>query len=273
MEALTDSDILNTYVIPWGIKLGFAILIFIVGRIVSHIIVNISKNVMTRGKMDSMLVEFLGNILNAVLFAVVVIAALDQLGVETTSLLAVLGAAGLAIGLALKDSLSNFSSGVMLIVFRPFKADDFIDAAGVAGTVENVGIFNTILKTPDNREIIVPNSSIYGGTITNFSARATRRIDLVIGISYDDDIRKAKEIIADIISKDDRILTDPEPAIMLGELADSSVNINVRPWVNSADYWPVRADLLETIKTTFDEQGVSIPFPQRDVHLFEAKAS
>ncbi len=273
METLLESDILTTYIIPWGIKLAFAIIIFVVGRIVSRIIVNISKTVMTRSKMDDMLVNFLGNILSALLFAVVLIAALDQLGVETTSLLAMLGAAGLAIGLALKDSLSNFSSGVMLIIFRPFKSGDFIEAAGVAGVVENIGIFNTTMRTGDNREIIVPNSHIYGGTITNVSARETRRIDLVIGIGYDDDIRKAKSIIENIINADDRILQDPAPAISLADLADSSVNINVRPWVKAGDYWPVRADLLETIKITFDEQGVSIPYPQRDVHLYEVKAS
>jgi small conductance mechanosensitive channel len=220
-----------------------------------------------------MLARFLGNILYAVLLVAVIIAAVDQLGVNTTSLLAVFGAAGLAVGLALQNSLSNFSAGVMLIIFRPFKVGDFIEAAGVTGVVEEVQIFNTLLKTPDNREIIVPNGQIYSGTITNFSARDTRRIDLVFGIGYDDDIKKAKQLIEQIMTADDRILKEPAAAVALGELADSSVNINVRPWVKSENYWPVRADLLENVKAAFDANGISIPFPQRDVHMKPASSA
>lgn len=273
MDTITQSDILSMYIIPWAIKVVMALVIFFVGRMITRMVVNISTGMMKKSGMDTMLVSFLGNILNAVLLAVVIIAALDQLGVETTSLLAVLGAAGLAVGLALKDSLSNFSAGVMLIIFRPFKDGDFIEAAGVAGIVEKIGIFNTVMRTGDNREIIVPNSHIYGGTITNVSARDTRRIDLVIGIGYDDDIRQAKTVLKDIIKADERILADPAPTLGVLELADSSVNFYVRPWVNSADFWSVRTDLLETIKLTFDEQGISIPYPQQDVHMHEVKVS
>jgi len=273
MDTITQSDILSLYIIPWTIKLVMALVIFFIGRMIARMAVNLSTGMMNKSGMDTMLVAFLGNILKTVLLAVVVIAALDQLGVETTSLLAVLGAAGLAVGLALKDSLSNFSAGVMLIIFRPFKDGDFIEAAGVAGVVEKIRIFNTVMRTGDNREIIVPNSHIYGGTITNVSARDTRRIDLVIGIGYDDDIRQAKTVLDNIIKADERILADPAPTLGVLELADSSVNFYVRPWVNSADFWSVRTDLLETIKLTFDEQGISIPYPQRDVHMHEVKAS
>jgi len=189
------------------------------------------------------------------------------LGVDTTSLIALLGAAGLAVGLALQGSLQNFAAGIMLIIFRPFKAGDFVDAGGTSGTVEAIKIFNTILKTPDNREVIIPNGAIYGGTITNFSARSTRRIDMVFGIGYDDDIRKAKDVIKGILESDDRILKDPEFLIAVGELAAHSINFNVRPWVNSGDYWPVKFDLNERIKLAFDENGISIPYPQMDVHM------
>jgi small conductance mechanosensitive channel len=264
---LTDPTVIQTFVIPWAIRLGVALAIFIIGKWVARIITRAVQRVMGKAGMDAMLAKFLGNILYAVLLVAVIIAAVDQLGVNTTSLLAVFGAAGLAVGLALQNSLSNFSAGVMLIIFRPFKVGDFIEAAGVSGVVEEVQIFNTLLKTPDNREIIVPNGQIYSGTITNFSARDTRRIDLVFGIGYEDDIKKAKQLIEQIVTADDRILTDPAPAIALGELADSSVNINVRPWVKSGDYWPVRADLLENVKAAFDANGISIPFPQRDVHM------
>ncbi len=262
--------LLQTYVIPWAIRVVVALAIFVIGRWVAKWIVNATRRVMEKAGMDQMLANFLRNILYVLLLAVVVIAALDHLGVQTTSLLAVLGAAGLAVGLALQGSLSNFAAGVMIIVFRPFKVGDVIEAAGTAGVVEEVRIFNTLLRTPDNREIIVPNGQIYDGTIVNVSARDTRRIDLVFGIGYDDDLRKAKQLIEEVMGKDDRILADPAPAVAVGELADSSVNINVRPWVKSGDYWAVRSDLLENIKAAFDANGISIPFPQRDVHLYEA---
>ena len=274
MESITtinwsDPGLVLTMLTPWAIRIGIALAIFIVGRWIARWLTNIVRKVMTKSNMDEMLINFLGNIIYMVLLLAVVMAALDNLGIQTTSLLAVFGAAGLAVGLALKDSLSNFSSGVMIILFRPFKVGDFIEAGGATGVVEEVRIFATIMKTGDNREIIVPNSQIYSGTITNYSAKATRRIDLVFGIGYDDDIAKAKQIMDDIMKQDDRILADPAPAVAVGELADSSVNFNVRPWVNSGDYWPVRADLLEKIKLAFDANGISIPYPQQDVHMHE----
>jgi len=261
--------IISEYLVPWGINIVLALVIFIVGKWLAKVIVKSVKRVMIKAKVEDVLVNFLGSLLSAVLMVVVIIAALDQLGVDTNSVLAVFAAAGLAVGLALKDSLSNFAAGVMIVIFKPFKNGDFIDAAGVVGTVDMMGIFNTILRTGDNREITVPNSQIYGGVITNFSARETRRIDLVIGIGYDDDIKAATSLLEKIVNNDTRILKDPAPVIMVSELGASSVDLAVRPWVNSADYWTVRSDTLETIKTEFDKAGISIPYPQTDVHLFK----
>jgi len=256
----------GSVVMAWLVNIIFAIAIVVVGRIVVKWLVKLARKVMIRSELDPILVNFLSSIANAVLLLFVFIAALDQLGVDTTSLIALLGAAGLAIGLALQGSLQNFAAGVMLIVFRPFKLGDFIEAGGVVGVVEKISIFSTVMKTGDNREIIIPNGQIYSGAITNYSARETRRIDMVFGIGYDDDMRKAKQIMVDILEAHELILKDPAPAVAVAELADSSVNFNVRPWVNSADYWPVRADLIEKIKLAFDENGISIPYPQMDVH-------
>jgi small conductance mechanosensitive channel len=267
LQAFLDAELVNTYLVPWALRIVMALVIFVIGRWVAGIVVRVVKRMMQRARLDDMLTAFLGNILYTVLLLVVVIAALDQLGVQTTSLLAVFGAAGLAVGLALKDSLANFSSGVMLIIFRPFKVGDFIEAAGQAGVVEEVRIFSTVMRTGDNREIIIPNGHIYSGPIVNYSARETRRIDLVMGIGYNDDIRKAKQLIEEALTADGRILSDPAPAVSVAELAESSVNLNVRPWVRSTDYWAVRSDLLETIKAAFDANGISIPYPQQDVHM------
>ena len=261
-------QMISDYAIPWGINFVLALVIFIAGTWLTKLIVSSVKKLMTKSMLDDVLVNFLGSMLNAALMVVVIIAALDQLGVDTKSVLAIFAAAGLAVGLALKDSLSNFAAGVMIVLFKPFKNGDFVDTAGVMGTVERIGIFNTIMKTGDNREITVPNSQIYGGVITNFSARDTRRIDLVIGIGYDDDIKVAKELLDQIIDNEPRVLEDPAPVILVSELGASSVDLAVRPWVNSADYWNVRSDLLENIKTEFDAKGISIPYPQTDVHLF-----
>jgi small conductance mechanosensitive channel len=257
----------NTYIVPWGINISLALAVFIIGRMVAGIIVSLVEKLLAKAKMEEILINFISSIVSAVLTLFIIVAALDRLGVDTTSLIALMGAAGLAVGLALQGSLQNFAAGVMLIIFRPFKAGDYVDAGGTSGTVETIKIFNTVLKTPDNREVIVPNGAIYGGTITNFSARATRRIDMVFGIGYGDDIRKAKEVIKAILESDERILKDPEPLIAVGELGDNSVNFNVRPWVNSGDYWPVKFDLNERIKLAFDENGISIPYPQMDVHM------
>ncbi len=260
-------SVFNDYVMPWGINIFMALAIFIVGRWIISGIVNLVQRLLTKSKTDSMLIGFVSSILRAVLLLFVIIAALDQLGVDTTSFIALIGAAGLAVGLALQDSMQNFASGVLLIVFRPFRVGDFIEAGGASGTVEEIGIFATTLKTGDNREIIIPNGAIYSGNIVNNSARDTRRIDMVFGIGYDDDIREAKQIILDIIHADVRILKVPTALVAVGELADSSVNFNVRPWVASSDYWKVRFDMNEKIKLAFDDAGISIPYPQMDLHV------
>lgn len=272
MEFSIDT-LLNTYLIPWGTKIILALLVFMIGKWIARLLTKTMEKVMTKGNVDKMLVSFLGNIAYAALLAVVVLAALEQLGVNTTSALAILGAAGLAVGLALKDSLSSFAAGVMLIIFRPFKLGDFIEAGGVSGVVEEIRIFHTMLKTGDNREVTMPNAQIYGGTIVNYSARATRRIDLVIGIGYGDDIKKARDIITDILAANETVLKDPAPNVMLLELGASSVDFAVRPWVKSADYWTTRANIMEAIKTAFDKAGVSIPYPQQDIHLFKENAA
>ena len=254
---------------PFAVNLILALVIYLAGSWLARRLVSLTRTLMKKRQLDVALAEFIGSILSVLLTFVVALIALEQVGIDTTSLLALLGAAGLAVGLALKDSLSNFAAGVMLILFKPFKIGDFVEAGGIAGIVERISIFSTQLRTGDNRQIIVPNAGIYGDVITNFSAKATRRIDLVIGISYDDNIKQARDIIQQILDQEERILADPEPVIVVGELGDSSVNLWVRPWVKTADYWPVHWQLLETIKTTFDEQGISIPFPQRDVHLYQ----
>ena len=228
------------------------------------------KRLLSKAGFDETLQKFIGNLTYTALLVAVIIASLEQLGVDTTSILALFAAAGLAVGLALKDSLSNFAAGVMLIIFKPFKTDDFIEAAGTAGVVETIGIFNTLLRTPDNREITVPNSHIFGGSITNVTTRETRRVDLVIGIGYEDNIGQAKSLVEKIMADDQRILKDPAAAVMVADLGESSVDLAIRPWVKTADYWAVRADLLEGIKACFDESGISIPYPQRDLHMYQA---
>ncbi|GAB4345109.1 MAG: mechanosensitive ion channel [Gammaproteobacteria bacterium] len=270
LESIDMSQFGPDYLIPWAINIATAIAVFIIGRWLAGMVVNLVKKLLVRAKMDQILVDFVGSILKTLLTLVVIIAALEQLGVDTTSLIALIGAAGLAVGLAMKDSLQNFAAGVMLIVFRPFDKGHFVEAGGTSGVVEEINMFSTTFKTGDNRQVIIPNGAIYGGSITNYSARPTRRIDLVFGIGYGDDIRKAKEILQQALDADERILKDPEPLIAVGELADSSVNFNVRPWVKSEDYWSVRFDLTERVKLMFDEAGISIPFPQMDVHLDKA---
>ena len=240
-------------------------------------ITNVISKLFGKAGWDQILINFVSSIIYTLLLLVVVIASLNQLGVDTTSLIALIGAAGLAVGLALQGTLQNFAAGVMLIIFRPFKEGDFVEAGGSTGVVESITIFTTMMRTGDNKQIIVPNGQIYGGTITNYSTKPTRRIDMVFGIGYDDDIKKAKEILERIIAEDQRILSDPAPLVAVGELADSSVNFNgdrtaivnfnVRPWVNSGDYWPVYFDLNEKVKLTFDAEGISIPYPQMDLHM------
>lgn len=249
-----------------------AVVVLVIGRWLAKWATVLSRKAMTRGGVDETLSRFLGKLVYYGLLAAVLIAAADQVGIKTTSFLAILGAAGLAIGLALKDSLSNFASGVMLILFRPFVVGDYITAGGVSGTVQQVDIFSTVLLTPDNQKFIVPNSGITAGVITNVNAEPTRRIDLVVSIGYDDDIRQAKKTLEDLIIADSRVLADPAPTIAVSELADSIVNLIVRPWVQTADYWKVRLELIEKIKLTFDEKGISFPYPQQDVHMYQQAA-
>ncbi|MFC6668899.1 mechanosensitive ion channel family protein [Marinobacterium aestuariivivens] len=261
------ADYVDAYAIPWAINIVLALAIFIVGRLVIKLLLNLIGRGLRRAKLDAMLVSFISSIVNVLLLLVVVVAALDQLGVDTTSMIAVVGAAGLAVGLALQDSLKNFAAGVLLIIFRPFREGDFVEAGGVAGIVEHISIFNTVMRTGDNREVIVPNGGIYSGVITNYSKRETRRVDMVFGIGYDSDLLKAKRILTEILAEDERVLPEPEPVVAVAALADSSVNFNVRPWVRSADYWNVLWDTNEKVKLRFDQEGISIPFPQMDVHL------
>jgi small conductance mechanosensitive channel len=262
---------LQAFAALYGLKIIAAIVIFVVGRWVARALRNMLKRMMAKGNVDEILVSFVGNLTYIALLAFVIIAALNQLGIQTTSFIAVIGAAGLAVGLALQGSLANFAAGVLMIIFRPFTAGDYIEGAGVAGIVEKAHIFTTQLKTPDNKTIIIPNAKIMGDNITNYSAKDTRRVDMVIGVGYGDDLKKVREILEDILAKDDRILDDPAPTIGVLELGDNSVNFAVRPWVKSEDYWGVYFDSTETVKRRFDEEGISIPFPQRDVHLYEYK--
>jgi small conductance mechanosensitive channel len=250
-----------------GVLVALAILVF--GRWLAMWFSGIARNGFKKAGVDQTLRRFFGKLIYYVLLIGVVFAAAGQLGIDTTSFLAIFGAAGLAVGLALKDSLSNFASGVMLILFRPFKVGDFVTAGGVTGTVQQIDIFSTIISTPDNQRIIVPNAGITSGIITNVNAEETRRVDLVVGIGYEDDIRLAKTTLEEIVQDDSRVLADPAPTIAVSELADSSVNLIVRPWVKTADYWDVHNDLTEKIKLTFDEKDISFPFPQQDVHMYQ----
>jgi len=255
-------------VIALGTRLLGAILIFLIGRWIGKRIVSaISKNMEKRG-IDALLVAFVSNILGVLMLVVVLMIALGHLGIQLTPLIAILGGMALAIGLALQSSLSNFASGIMLVILRPFTRGHFVEAGGVSGTVTSVGIFNTQLQTPDNRLVIVGNSAITGNPITNYSAFDTRRIDLVIGVGYGDDLKQAQSVMQRVIESHEKVLKDPEPAILLMELGESSVDFAVRPWVNTPDYWTTRSDLMESLKTELEAAGCSIPFPQRDVHHY-----
>ena len=257
--------------VSFAIDAAIAIVIFFVGRIVAKVISNGIRKLMRAQEVDQILESFVGNLSYWALMAFVIIAAISQVGIQTTSLIAIMGAAGLAVGLALQGSLANFAAGVLIVMFRPYRVGDFVEAAGIAGVVVQVQILTTVLKTGDNKQIVVPNGQIMGSIITNYSANDTRRVDMVVGVSYDDDIDKVRATIRDLIDSDDRILKDPECLIAVSELADSSVNFNVRPWVKSGDYWGVKFDLTEAIKKRFDKEGISFPFPQQDVHLYQNK--
>jgi small conductance mechanosensitive channel len=263
---------LSTTGVDFGIRIVTALAIFYIGRLVVGLMTRGLRKLLQKQKVDKTLETFVCNLTRMALLAFVVVAAISSLGIQTASFIAVLGAAGLAVGLALQGSLSNFAAGVLIVTFRPYKVGDWIEAAGVSGSVLEVQILTTALKTGDNKRVIVPNSQIMGSIITNYSAHDTRRVDLVVGVSYSDDLDKVRETLKAIVGADERVLGDPAVTIAVSELADSSVNFVVRPWVKTADYWPVLFDLTETIKKRFDAEGISIPFPQRDVHIYQAAA-
>ena len=248
-----------------------AIAILIIGRLVVKFMTGGVRKVMDSRNMDASLVGFATSLTNVLLMAVVIIAALNKVGIQTTSIVAIIGAAGLAIGLALQGSLSNFAAGVLILIFKPYRVQDFVSAGGATGIVEEIGIFTTTLLTPDNKVQIVPNSVATSGVIENFTMKGTRRLDLVVGVSYDDDLKKVKKILNEIIASESRVLPEPEPVVAVLEMADSSVNFAFRPWVNVPDYWDLYFHFQETIKLRFDEEGISIPFPQRDVHLIKSE--
>ena len=264
-------DLLQTKGVDFGINLLIALAIFYFGKMVIRLVVRGLRKVMRRQEVDKTLETFVCNLVSMVLLVVVIIAAIGQLGIETTSFIAIFGAAGLAVGLALQGSLSNFAAGVLIVLFRPYKVGDFVEAAGISGVVEQVQILTTVLKTGDNKQIIVPNGQIMDSIITNYSANDKRRVDMVVGVSYDDDLDKVRSTIQELVAADERILAEPACTIAVSALADSSVNFVVRPWVNTADYWGVMFDLTEAIKKRFDKEGISFPFPQQDVHLYKAE--
>jgi small conductance mechanosensitive channel len=265
------ADQLLVFITTYGIKIIGAILILVLGRIAAGLGRKIVKRVLEKSKTEPAIVSFVGSLTYILILIFAVLATLAKFGIQTASFVAILGAAGLAIGFALQGSLANFAAGVLILVLRPFRVDDFIMGAGVAGTVRRIQLFTTELATPDNIKVMVPNSKLFGDVIKNVSAYDTRRVDLVIGIGYSSDMQKAYDVMMDIITKDSRILSDPPPQIAVSELADSSVNFVVRPWVKKEDYWPVKFDLTRNIKEAFDKNNIEIPFQQHDVHLYEHK--
>lgn len=271
MDVSKYTDMAVMYASEYGLKVIAAIIIFIVGKWVTNKISIITKNMMLRAKIDHTLAEFAESLVYFLLLVMVIMASLNAVGINTTSFLAVFGAASLAVGLALKDSLSNIGAAVIIIIFRPFKMGDFIEAGGTTGTVKDINLFSTIIEPIDKSTVIVPNSAIINGNITNFSNRKERRVDHVFGIGYDDDLKLAKETLMEIIKADKRVLEEPAPLVAVNELADSSVNFVFRAWVATDDYWDVYFDMLEKVKLTFDEKGISIPYPQMDVHTNEIK--
>lgn len=256
-------------IVEYGLSVVGAILLFIVGRMVAGWARGKLTKALSKANADASLIPFFSSLLYYIIIAVVIMAVLNLFGIETTSLIAVFGAAGLAVGLALQGTLSNFAAGVMLLVFRPIRVGDFVEVAGQAGTVKEIAIFSTVLNTVDNVRIVIPNAQIYGDTVKNYSFNETRRIDLLIGISYSDDIGRAIEIIEGVLTSDARTLRDPAPTIAVSELGDSSVNLVVRPWCQSADYWALRWDLTRALKEQLEAGGCSIPYPQRDVHVVQ----
>lgn len=265
-----DTAALTDLAVTYGLQLLSAIATLVIGLYVVGIIVNIVNKVFERSNVDSSLRSFLGSMVSILLKIMVYISAIGMLGVEMTSFIAILGAAGLAVGMALSGTLQNFAGGVMILLFKPYKVGDVIEAQGYTGSVKEIQIFVTILTTPDNKTILIPNGSLANGSMINYSTQATRRVDFSFGIAYGDDIDKAYAVLNRLIEADSRILKNPEPFMGLGALADSSVNITVRVWVDAADYWGVHFDMNEQVYKVFDQEGLSIPFPQMDVHVQQA---
>lgn len=259
--------------LPIILNLAAAVVIYIIGKWLADVVTRAVEKVMLKAKVDQALAGFTKNVIHAAILVFAILAAIGKLGVQTTSLIAVIGAAGLAVGMALQGTLANFAAGVILILFKPFKIGDFIEGGGVQGTVEEIQIFNTILSAPDNRKIILPNSKISGDTIINFSAIERRRVDLTFGISYTDDMKKAKDVLIKLAASDPRVLKDPPPEVAVAELGESSVNLVCRPWVKPADYWGVFFDMTEKGKEALEANGMTIPFPQRDIHVYQASVT
>ncbi|EPZ7320094.1 small-conductance mechanosensitive channel MscS [Vibrio mimicus] len=258
-----NSDLL----IQYGVNIISAILILFVGNLIVKAVAGSVANILKKKEMDKAVVEFIHGLVRYTLFIIVLIAALSRIGVQTASVVAVIGAAGLAVGLALQGSLSNFAAGVLIVAFRPFKSGDYVEIGGVAGSVDAIQIFQTVLKSPDNKMVVVPNSAVIGSAITNYSRHETRRVDMVIGVSYKSDLQKTKRVLRETLEKDPRILKDPDMTIGVLTLADSSINFVVRPWCKTSDYWAVYFDSMQAIKEALDANGIEIPFPQMDVHL------
>lgn len=273
MEQQSTVDSVMNSIANYGLKVIAAIIILVVGMWVAKTVKGLFSSALEKKEVDPTLIGFFSSMLYGAIVVFVVIAAIGKLGVETTSFAAVIAAAGLAVGLALQGSLSNFASGVLLILFKPFKAGNVIKAGGEMGVVVEVGLLTTELKTPDNIKIIMPNSSVMGGSITNLSAHPTRRVDMTVGVGYGDDLNKAKQLMLELLEADERVLKDPAIQIEVANLGDSSVDFVVRPWANSADYWGVKFDFTKAVKEKFDAEGISIPYPQQDVHMFQENAS
>ncbi len=272
MEYLEQvKDLLATYGVDYGLALLKAVIVLIIGLLAIKAIRNGFGKLLNKRNIDDSLKPFLRSLLYNILLVLLILSVLSTLGIQMTSFVAIIGAAGLAVGLALQGTLQNFAGGVIILILRPFKVGDYIEGSGHAGTIKEIQIFNTVMLTPDNKKIIIPNGGLSNASITNYSAQPTRRVDMVFGIGYDDDIKKAKELLETIVTGDERVLKDPIHQIAVSELADSSVNFVVRPWVNAADYWDVYFDMHEKIKLEFDKAGISIPFPQRDVHIYNEK--
>ena len=270
-DFITDANLIELMT-SWAINIVLALVIFIVGKWVAYRVEKTLENFLIKREIDAVLVDFLGTIARALILIIAIVAAVDVLGIPATSFMAIIGAAGLAIGLALKDSLSNFASGVMLVLFRPFTKGDFVDAGGIMGTVEEIDLVATLLVTPDNKQIIVPNALMYTSAITNYSAKDTRRVDMVIGVGYNDDLKLAASVLEKVCKDNPKVLGTPETKIFINNLGDSAVDFVVRPWVKSEDYWGVLADVLETAKVELEAAGCNIPYPQTDVHLHQVSS-